>query len=233
MNQALDLVGAGDIFDPVGAWNKKLKPLFEPVVKRVWDFIKAVGAKVLQVVKDVVLKSVGEWAQKQKGYPLLTMVLGKDPVTGEEVKPTLKGVIFAVLDLIDGGDKIKENLEKSKTIEKAAAWFKTEFTKLRLTWEGIKALFSQAWDAFKVADLLTPKILFEKMWAIFGPPVMRLLDFLVAVGKKILEFIFEGAMLIAGPIGLQIVGIVQARSATPSTRSSRTRSPSSGISSMP
>jgi uncharacterized protein DUF4157 len=209
VNKAWEAVGAGDILDPSAAWNKKLKPLFEPVVNRVWDFIKEVGGKILAVVKDLVLTRLGEWAQKQKGYPLLTMVLGKDPVTGEEVKPTLKGVIFAVLDLIDGGDKIKENLEKSKTIEKAAAWFKNEVKKLDLTWEGIKALFKQAWDAFKVADLLTPKILFDKMAAIFGPPVLRLLSFLLAVAKKILEFIFEGAMLIAGPIGVQIVGIVK------------------------
>jgi len=214
VNKAWESVGAGDIFDPVGAWNKKLKPLFEPVVKRVWDFIKEVGGKILAVVKDLVLNQLGKWAKEQKGYPLLTMILGKDPVTGEEVKPTLKGVIFAVLDLIDGGDKIKENLEKAKTIEKAAAWFKEEVKKLDLTWEGIKALFKQAWDAFKIADLLTPKILFEKMGAIFGPPVMRLLNFLLAVAKKILEFIFEGAMLIAGPIGLQIVAIVKKIGAT-------------------
>ena len=209
VKQALDLVSAGDILDPVGAWNRKLKPVFAPVVKRVWDFIKAVGLKVFEVVRDIVLKAVGDWAQQQKGYPLLTMALGRDPVTGVEVKPTLKGVIFAVLDLVDGGDKIKENLEKSKTIEKAATWFKAEFAKLKLTWEGIKALFSQAWDAFKVADLLNPKALLEKMWTIFGPPVTRLLAFLLAVAKKVLEFIFEGAMLIAGPIGLQIVGIVR------------------------
>lgn len=209
VDRALGVVEPLDVLSPLATWNKKIKPIFEPVVKRVWDFIKAVGVKVYQVVRDLVLKSVGEWAQKQKGYPLLTMALGKDPVTGEEVKPTLKGVIFAVLDLVDGGDKIKENLEKSKTIEKAATWFKTEFLKLKLTWEGIKALFSEAWDAFKVVDLLNPKLLFEKMWGIFGPPVTRLLAFLLAVAKKILEFIFEGAMLIAGPIGLQIVGIVR------------------------
>ena len=208
-NQAWDAVGIADVTDPAGAWNKKIKPIFAPTVTRVWAFVKEVGEKILAVVKDLVLTQVGEWARKQKGYPLLTMILGKDPVTGEEVKPTLKGVIFAVLDLIDGGDKIKENLEKSKTVEKAAAWFKAEVKKLDLTWEGIKALFTKAWDAFKVIDLLNPKLLFEKMAAIFGPSVMRLLSFLVAVGKKVLEFIFEGAMLIAGPIGLQIVGIVK------------------------
>ncbi len=214
VNQAWDAVGATDLLDPFGAWNKKIKPIFAPVVERVWNFIKAVGAKILQFVKDVVLKAIGDWAKEQKGYTLLTFVLGRDPVTGEEVKRTAKGLIFAVLDLVPDGDKIKENLEKSKTIEKASAWFSEEVKKLDLTWEGIKQLFKTAWDAFKVADLLSPKALFEKMAAIFGPPLLRLLKFLLAVGKKVLEFIFEGAMLIAGPIGLQIVAIVRKIGAT-------------------
>ena len=204
---AWDAVGGADVFNPQKAFNEKIKPIFEPTVKRVWEFIKAVGAKILQVVKDLVLGRITEWAQQQKGYPLLCMVLGKDPVTGVQVKRTVKGLIFAVLDLVPGGEQIKENLEKSKTIEKASAWFSQEVRKLNLTWEGIKALFRQAWDAFKVAQLLNPTLLFEKMAAIFGPPVVKLLTFLIAVGKKVLEFIFEGAMLIAGPIGLQIAGM--------------------------
>ncbi len=209
-----DALSLDDALDVVGAWTRKIKPIFMPVVNRVWDFIKAVGTKVLTFIKDVVLKQIGDWAKTQRGYPLLTMVLGRDPVTGEAVTPTLKGLIFAVLDLVDESGKIKENLEKSKTVEKAAAWFKSEVKKLDLTWEGIKLLFSKAWDAFSVADLLKPLVLFEKMWAIFGPSVIRLIRFLLAVGEKVLEFVFEGAMLIAGPIGLQIVGIVRKIGAT-------------------
>ena len=209
VRRAWDAVGIGDITDPVGAWNNKIKPIFAPAVQRVWTFIKNVATKVFQVMRDVVLRQVGAWAKQQKGYPLLTMVLGRNPVTGEVVTPTLKGVIFAVLDLVPGGEQIKENLEKAKTIERAAAWFKAEVKKLDLTWEGIKLLFSKAWDAFKITDLLNPVGLMEKMWGIFGPPVTRLIAFLVAVGKKVLEFIFEGAMIIAGPIGVQIVGIVR------------------------
>ncbi|MGR7026164.1 eCIS core domain-containing protein [Geodermatophilus sp. URMC 62] len=214
VDRAWDAVGVSDVLDPLAAWNEKLKPIFAPVVARVWTFVGAVGVKVLHVLKDLVLREVGAWAKKQKGYPLLTMVLGRDPVTGEEVRPTLKGIIFAVLDLVDGGDKIKENLEKSKAVEKAATWFTGEVKKLQLTWEGIRLLFTQAWDAFRVADLLAPALLLEKMWAVFGPTVLRLLTFLVAVGRKVLEFVFEGAMLIAGPIGLQIVGIVRKIGAT-------------------
>jgi hypothetical protein len=206
-NKAWDSVGASDILSPVAAWNEKIKPIFLPTIIRVWDFIKTVGAKILSVVKDLVLGSISAWAQQQKGYTLLAFVLGRDPITGQEVKRTVKGLIFAVLDLLPGGEQIKENLEKSKTIEKASAWFSQEVKTLDLTWEGIKALFKQAWDVFKVSDLLNTKLLFEKMAGIFGPPLLRLLNFLIAVGKKVLEFIFEGAMMIAGPIGQQIAAI--------------------------
>jgi hypothetical protein len=205
--QAWDAVSIGDVLSPRAAWNEKVKPILQPTITRVWDFIKAVGAKVYEIVKSIVLDSISAWAQQQKGYTLLTFVLGRDPVSGEPVKRTAKGLIYAVLDLVDGGEQIKENLEKSRTIEKASAWFSEQVKKLDLTWDGIKALFSKAWDAFKVADLLDPKALFQKMAEIFGPPLGRLLDFLIAVGKKVLELIFEGAMLIAGPIGQQIAGI--------------------------
>jgi Domain of unknown function (DUF4157)/DNA/RNA non-specific endonuclease len=207
IDQAKNAVSATDILHPLDAWNKKIKPIFEPTIKRVFNFILAVGAKVFAFLKDLILHAVADWAKEHKGYPLLTFILGKDPITNEEVKRDAKGLIFAVLDLIPNGDKIKENLEKSKTIEKTAAWFKEEVKKLNLTWDGIKKLFQEAWDAFKVADLLTPKTLFDKMWAIFGPPLGRLLSFLLAVGKKVLEFVFEGAMFLAGPIGEQIVRI--------------------------
>ena len=63
-NKAWESVGATDVFSPAKAWSEKIKPIFEPTVKRVWEFIKAVGAKILAVVKDLVLKSLADWAKR-------------------------------------------------------------------------------------------------------------------------------------------------------------------------
>jgi hypothetical protein len=125
------------------------------------------------------------------------------------VERTAKLFIKAVLELVPDGDKIFENLEKAKTIEKTVAWLEVEITKLDLSWDKIKELFKKAWDAFSVTDLLHPLTLIEKIAGIFLPPAKRVITFAIAVGKKVLEFIFEGAMIIAGPIGLQIVAIVR------------------------
>ncbi|MGZ4734605.1 MAG: eCIS core domain-containing protein [Acidimicrobiia bacterium] len=214
VDRAANAVDASDVLDIEGAWNKKLKPIFKPTIDRVWSFVTAVGAKVLQAVKQSVLGAIGEWAKQQKGYSLLTFVLGRDPVTDVPVKRTAKAFVWAVLDLVPEGEKMKENLEKSHAIEKTVAWLDVEIAKLDLSWEKIKALFSRAWEAFHVADLLNPRALFEKMADIFGAPLGRLLRFMLAVGDKVLQLIFEGAMFLAGPIGLQIVGIVRKIGAT-------------------
>lgn len=206
--EAWDALGPTDFLSPSKAW-EKVKRIFGPTLARVAAFAAAVGAKILEVIRKAVLGKLGAWAKEQRGYLLLTFVLGKDPVTDEAVQRTPKTFVKAVLDLVPGGDKIYENLEKAKTIEKTVAWLDAEITKLDLTWEKIKDLFRKAWDAFSVTDLLNPIALIEKLAGIFLPPAKRVITFAIAVGKKVLEFIFEGAMLIAGPIGLQIVGIVR------------------------
>jgi hypothetical protein len=206
--QAWDSIGITDFVSPSKAW-EKVKAIFAPTLKRIADFALAVGGKIVEFVKKVALDKLGAWAKEQKGYRLLTFVLGRDPVTDELVERTPTAFVKAVLELVPDGDKIFDNLQKSKTIEKTVTWLNAEITKLDLTWDKIKEIFRKAWDAFSVADLLHPIALLEKMAGIFLPPAKRVISFAIAVGKKVLEFIFEGAMVIAGPIGLQIVGIVR------------------------
>jgi hypothetical protein len=206
--EAWDSLALTDFLSPSKAW-EKIKNIFGPTLKRIGAFAAAVGGKILEVIKKAVLEKLGAWAKEQRGYLLLTFVLGKDPVTGEAVPRTPKTFVKAVLDLVPGGDTIYQNLEKARTIEKTVAWLEGEITRLDLSWEKIKELFRKAWDAFSVTDLLNPLALIVKIAGIFAPPVKRILSFALAVGKKVLEFIFEGAMIIAGPIGIQIVGIVR------------------------
>jgi Domain of unknown function (DUF4157)/DNA/RNA non-specific endonuclease len=212
--RAWDALDAGDILSPRKAWDTKVKPIFEPTLARLKAFALAVGGKILGFIKKTVLAKLAAWAKEQRGYTLLTFVLGKDPVTDEAVARTPRNLVKAVLALVDGGDKIFENLEKTKTIENTVVWLEAEIAKLDLTWDGIKALFRKAWDAFTITDLLHPLTLAGKIVEIFGAPARRVLNFAIAVGKKVLEFIFEGAMLIAGPIGQRIAAIFKKIGAT-------------------
>lgn len=205
-HDAAESLGLRDLISPAAAWQKILT-YFGPPLRRVRTFAEAVFGKIVGWVKDLALAKLREWGTQQRGYELFTFVLGRDPFTDVPVERTARGLVHAVLKLVPGGDKIFDDLDKSHAIERTVAWLNAEIARLDLTWATIKGLFRKAWDLLQVSELLHPLELIAKLADIFLPPIGRVLNFAIAVGKKVLEFIFEGALRLAGPIGEQIARI--------------------------
>lgn len=211
--QAWDKLDLSDLAAPRDAWDK-LKSVFGPPLLRLKTFATNIGGYILASIKKHTLGWLKDWATQLRGYPLLTFILGKDPFTDEEVPRTPTAFIKAVLNLVNGGDKIFENLQKAHTIERTSEWLNQEILKLDLSWEKIKALFRRAWDVINIGDLLHPLEFVAKIRDIFEAPAIRVVNFALAVGKKVLEFIFEGVMLLAGPMGQRIATLFKKASAT-------------------
>jgi hypothetical protein len=204
--QAWNAISGTDFLQPSVVW-ERIRGIFGPTLQRIGDFAAAVGRRLLDFIKEQVLQRLRAWAQGIPGYRLLTFVLGRDPFTDEPVPRTAVTFVRAVLDLVPGGEQIFQNLERTRTIERTMEWLRGEIARLDLTWDAIKGLFLRAWNAFTVADLLHPIALIERISAIFADPARRVVRFAAAVGRKVLEFIFEGAMALAGPLGQQVVRI--------------------------
>jgi hypothetical protein len=188
-----------------------------------WEDIKSAGSKVVAAgksvvskageaiggAKDWVLKKVAGLANNIPGFHLLTVILGKNPITDKPVQRNAVNIIRGVMGLIPGGNALFENLQKAGVIERAAKWFNLQIELLNLTWAGIKALFRQAWASLSAADLLSPSRAFAKIKIIFLPPLVRIKNFAVAAGKMVLRFIFEGALSLAGKAGKRVMAILQ------------------------
>src|SRR5579884_880748 len=166
-------------------------------------------ASVASAGKDLLLKKAADWAKKIPGYDLLTVILGKDPITDQPVERNAMNLLRGIAGLIPGGMEMFDNLQKSGALQKAFDWFSQEITKLNLSWEMIKGLFRQFWDSLSASDILNPSGVLDRLGAIFGPPLKRLLDFALAGGKKILELIVEGALSLAGSFGKQVLALLQ------------------------
>jgi outer membrane biosynthesis protein TonB len=199
-------VSITDGFD--GAF-EKIKRIFGPPYERVKNFVISIGKKVIEFIKEAILKPVGQFAQGLPGYPLLRVILGKDPITGEPVERDATNLVGGILDLIPGGQETFKNLQESKTIERAVGWLTEQIRRLNLTWQVIKGLFSQAWDVLSINDLLSPSKAFEKIRNIFSPPFNRIKEFAIALGKQVLEFIFEGALKLGGPLAGAVLGAIK------------------------
>jgi hypothetical protein len=204
--RALNSLSASDIFDIRGAGERVLN-IFRPTLDRVRALAASVGSRVIQFIKEAILRPVGQFAQRLPFYPLLTVILGKDPITDQMVDRSPTNVIRGILLIIPGGEEKFQQLQQSGVIDRAFAWFNEQLTRLNLTWNNIKALFARAWDVLGIQDLLSPSAAFNKIQTIFGEPVQRITTFAGAAIRKVTEFIFEGVLTLAGGLGRQVLNI--------------------------
>ncbi|MGD9155141.1 MAG: DUF4157 domain-containing protein [Bacillota bacterium] len=155
-----------------------------------------------------ILRKVGELLRNFPGYDILSLVIGRDPITGQAVKRDGFPFVKAIVGLIPGGKRIFENLEKANVISKVVSWFKAEFQKLNISFQTIKSLFSRAWKSLSALDLLNPSEAFEKIKKVFMAPVQRIGNFIAAAGSKMAEFVFEGALTLVGAPVKLIMGVL-------------------------
>jgi hypothetical protein len=154
------------------------------------------------------LDKIGGFLQNIPGYDVLALIIGKDPVSGREVKRDGVAFVKAILGLIPGGRLLFENLEKANIISRAVAWFKEEFQKLNISFAVIKNRFSTAWKSLSALDALNPAGAFNKIKNVFMEPINRVLGFIGRAGSKLMGFIFEGALFLAGAPVKSIMGIL-------------------------
>ncbi len=174
-----------------------------------WSRITGAIAELGAGVRDRVLSYIREHARSIPGYDLLAVILGRDPISSQPVERNAVNIVRGVLGLVPGGAALFEKLQQTRVIERASEWFREEIAKLNLTWDYISGLFRRAWDSLSAADLLNPGGAFERIRAIFAAPVSRLVNFAAAAGNKLLEFIIEGALQIAGDAGGRVMALLR------------------------
>ncbi len=145
-------------------------------------------------------------ARKIPGYTLITVILGKNPITGESVPRTAKSLLGSFLSLIPGGDNLFKKLDESGAIDEAFAWLEEQTKILNISWGGIKALISDAWDRVSIFYGIDKNIRIIK--EVFGPTVQRIFNFVKSLGRKIMQFIFRGALKLVGAPVKQIMAIL-------------------------
>jgi hypothetical protein len=160
----------------------------------------------LEEAKRKILSPVVQLASGIPGYPLLKVILGKDPISETPVERNPTNLIQGVLSLVPKGQEFFANLQQSGAIDKAYNWFNEQIAKLNLTWETIKGLFKRAWDSLGMGDLVSPSGAFEKIKNVFTEPIGRIKTFAVNAGTKVMEFVFEGVM---GGGGAKVMEIIR------------------------
>ena len=142
-------------------------------------------------------------ARNVPGYTLLSVILGKSPITGNRVPRTAENLVGGFLGLLPGGNLIFEKLKETRALQRAFDWVSKRLSELKITWGRIKGLISDfidempAWSPLKIAK------------RIFKPLVMDIITFVREIKDKILEFIVRGALALAGPFGEKVWAVIE------------------------
>jgi hypothetical protein len=103
-------------------WEKGKAMVMRPI-NRIIAFAIALKDGIVALIKDAILKPIAAFARTTSGYPLLCTILGKDPITGEQVPQDAEALLGGFLKFI-GEEETWNTIQKAKAIPRTIAWFK-------------------------------------------------------------------------------------------------------------
>ncbi|MEO8414746.1 MAG: DUF4157 domain-containing protein [Ginsengibacter sp.] len=178
------------LFHPIDTFNL-IVDKFEKPVTRVKDFIKDAVIALLKILRDALLSKLSAYAKETKGYYLLTVLIGKDPFTGDQVDFNVENLIHGFMMLMDGGEEHFQEMKKSGAIDRASQQITAAVKKLNFTWPYIKGLFTSLWESLGWKDFLNIFGVFAKIVHTFGQPILRLIAFIIEIIKIVIHVILE------------------------------------------
>ena len=174
-----------------------------PVIKREVDTTE--DSEEPAVRRGYTRNKAEKYARKVPGYRLISVILGKSPITGNRVERNATNLLGALLALIPGGGELFDRLMETRVIQEAFEWIDKQLTRLNITWTRIKSIISDILDY--LMDWPSDVISYAKKK--FSPLVQDIVTFIGQVKDKILEFIIRGALKLGGEWAEKIWGVIK------------------------
>jgi hypothetical protein len=183
-----------DLGNPSGVLRRAANIIRRPI-SRIVTFAGNVATEFLRIVKNYVITELATFVRDNtRGYPLLTVILSKDPITDEPVERSGMNLIRGFMLLSAEGEEQLRQMEETGSLQRAADWIDGAVARLDLSWETLRNLFTQAWNLISIENLMNPPDTFRRLIALFAGPVGRIVNFVIEVGIKILEFIKDALL---------------------------------------
>lgn len=178
-----------DIFHLGRVWDRA-KHIFSDPIDRILKLIGSLAGEIWKFVREAILKPLAKLAEGTAGWDLLVVVLGKNPMTGEEVKPTPENLIGGFMKLIHQ-EEIWQNIQKANAVPRAFKWFQGAVSALIAFVSQIPSLFVEALHKLSWEDILDLPGAFIKVAKVFGKFLAKFLTWAGDTIWDLLQIIFE------------------------------------------
>ncbi len=176
---------------------ERIGNIIHNTIKSVVDFAVNAATQLLTIVKKYLLDQLVSFIRNHTtAYPLLTVILGEDPVTEQHVDRNGTNILNALLELGgEAGREQRRQMQDTGSFKKVADYIDRGIHVFSHAYDQIKQGIASIWDHVSIDSLMHPIDTFNTIYETFAAPVRQVWDFVSEVGAAILRFIKEVLMV--------------------------------------
>jgi Domain of unknown function (DUF4157) len=182
-------LGASIVGGPSKVWNDG-KALITGPVEQVIGLAKSLGTGIVELIKDLIIKPIGAYAQGTAGYKILSAILGHDPITKEPA--TLDGeALMGQFMALANQSETWATIRNAKAIPRTVAWFKSNLGVLKGFVSAIPGLFMSTLKSLTITDIIILPLAFGKFAKAFGSFIGDFVSWGAKAMWDLLEIVFD------------------------------------------
>ncbi len=141
---------------------------------------------------DEVRQEINGLAEFIPGYALATVLIGYNPILGQNVQWSASAFFRGAAGLIPGGIAVYDKLNEGGVIDDAFAWIAAQIESRNLTWGRVSSLWDTAWDRMGVTEGISGNLAIFR--GVFGGFFGDVLGFIGAVVDKLTAILKDVAI---------------------------------------
>ncbi len=149
------------------------------------DFV----AEGLEAGKRLLLNEARDFVMAIPGYKALRVVLGEDPITGEEIERNGHNFIEAAFDIMPGGNLLYDKLNELGALTEAEAWIDNGIAAVESLVSNVVSRVELFWNGLSLESLASPSQIFEDAGNIIHSTITEIIDYAVTAATELLEIV--------------------------------------------
>ncbi|EZH71832.1 hypothetical protein ATO12_05490 [Aquimarina atlantica] len=150
------------------------------------------------MVQRGVISRARNWAADKAnnipGYSMLTVILGFNPINGQDVPRNAANIFRGIMGFLPGGNLIWEALNNHGIFNKVGNWIVQQLDTLGDIGASIVSSFREFVGSLGITDIARLGSLWRRAKRIFTSPITMLINFVKGLVSDILEFIKEAIL---------------------------------------
>ncbi|WP_271769661.1 eCIS core domain-containing protein [Aquimarina algiphila] len=150
------------------------------------------------MVQRGVISRARNWAADKAnnipGYSMLTVILGFNPINGQDVPRNAANIFRGIMGFLPGGNMIWEALNNHGIFDKVGNWIVQQLDTLGDIGASIVSAFREFVGSLGITDIARLGSLWRRAKRIFTSPITMLINFVKGLVSDILEFIKEAIL---------------------------------------